>query len=627
MARPTKLTSDTIERLNQAIRLGATYALACQYAGIDYTTFRGWMVQGERAKSGPFFEFFQAIKSAEGAGAVRWLTTIERAAEEGVWQAAAWKLERRYPQQYARKPVEVVDQDTSSEATKADDPHWTALREACRTDVERFALVFFSHWLRDPGSRMHQDFFRRYRQRAGQRGLREATAAPRGHAKTTIKAFIKTIHECVYGSESFIVVISSTQTLAEDKVKQIRDELDTNALLTAVFGPQRGPRWNQGDFITASGVRVVAASPKTQVRGLLEQGRRPSKILLDDAEHAEHVLTQLQREKLWHWFTQDIAKLGSAETNFEVIGTILHPESLLAKLLENPGYEHARYQAVVTFATNIALWQQWRQLFIDLDNPRHREDARAFFEANAEDMLAGSEVLWPEHESYYDLMVMRLVEGELSFQFEKQNNPLPGELYIFDMAQAGYFRLEPEQLVRRDGRVVPLIALREEVVAFWDPSVGNTAESDWSCCAVLGRDPNGFMYALDGYLAQGQPPSTQVEGVVDLLWGWQIPRLGLEDNTFQSLLISDLREAIARRALQEGVNWAVTIVPVTHLRAKLLRIATLEPQVANRWLWFNEALPAEYLRQFTAFRPLPGAGYDDAPDATEGAVRLLQRLR
>jgi hypothetical protein len=114
---------------------------------------------------------------------------------------------------------------------------------------------------------------------------------------------------------------------------------------------------------------------------------------------------------------------------------------------------------------------------------------------------------------------------------------------------------------------------------------------------------------------------------VDVLWRWQISGIGLEDNTFQSLLISDLREAIARRALQEGVNWPVTIVPVTHLRAKPLRIATLEPQVANRWLWFNEALPAEYLRQFTAFRPLPGAGHDDAPDATEGAVRLLQGLR
>jgi hypothetical protein len=217
MARPSKLTPETIEHLTQAISLGASYELACRYAGVDYSSFRNWMRKGEQATSGPFFEFSQAFKRAEGAGAVRWLTTIERAAEEGAWQAAAWKLERRYPQQYARKAVEVVDADAASDATKADDPQWAALREACRADVERFALVFFSPWLRDPGSRMHQDFFRRYRQQAGQRGLREVTAAPRGHAKTTIKAFIKTIHECVYGLESFIVVISSTQNLAEEK--------------------------------------------------------------------------------------------------------------------------------------------------------------------------------------------------------------------------------------------------------------------------------------------------------------------------------------------------------------------------------------------------------------------------
>src|SRR5262249_11645976 len=218
MARPSKLTPETVERLTRAIRLGAGYELACRYAGVDYSSFRNWMRKGEQATSGSFFEFSQAIKGAEGAGAVRWLTTIERAAEEGAWQAAAWKLERRYPRQYARKAVEVVEHDPFSDATKAEDatkadePHWQALREVCRADVERFALVFFPHWLRDPGSRMHQDFFRRYRAQAGQRGLRDATAAPRGHAKTTIKAFIKTIHECVYGQESFIVVISSTQT-------------------------------------------------------------------------------------------------------------------------------------------------------------------------------------------------------------------------------------------------------------------------------------------------------------------------------------------------------------------------------------------------------------------------------
>jgi hypothetical protein len=69
------------------------------------------------------------------------------------------------------------------------------------------------------------------------------------------------------------------------------------------------------DENTAGGTRVLAASPASQVRGLLDQGRRPSKIVLDDAEHSQHVLTQLQREKLHNWFVSDILKLGDWHTN------------------------------------------------------------------------------------------------------------------------------------------------------------------------------------------------------------------------------------------------------------------------------------------------------------------------
>ena len=39
-----------------------------------------------------------------------------------------------------------------------------------------------------------------------------------------------------------------------------------------------GPRWNQADFVTSGGMRVIAASPKTPVRGLLAKGRGPTKM-------------------------------------------------------------------------------------------------------------------------------------------------------------------------------------------------------------------------------------------------------------------------------------------------------------------------------------------------------------
>jgi transposase len=105
--RKTKYTPETVKRLTDAIALGATDKLACAYAGIDESTFYAWL----KAKT----EFSDAIKEAEGKGAITWLAKIEKAATDGNWQAAAWKLERRYPQMYGR----TIDVTSKGDKVKA----------------------------------------------------------------------------------------------------------------------------------------------------------------------------------------------------------------------------------------------------------------------------------------------------------------------------------------------------------------------------------------------------------------------------------------------------------------------------------------------------------------------------
>lgn len=100
MARKTKYTPETVTKLIKALTIGATHELACGFAGVAPSTFYEWM----QAKP----EFAEQVKAAEGAGAVGWLLKIEAAANDGNWQAAAWKLERRYPRQYGRTVQEHV---------------------------------------------------------------------------------------------------------------------------------------------------------------------------------------------------------------------------------------------------------------------------------------------------------------------------------------------------------------------------------------------------------------------------------------------------------------------------------------------------------------------------------------
>src|SRR5262249_6525130 len=127
---------------------------------------------------------------------------------------------------------------------------WVHYRGALRAFAERF----FPHLCTVPFARMHDERFAHEKAMRLVRGRREAIAAPRGNAKTTLRGFIQIVHDCVYRTESFILIISNTVRLAEDRVKHIRDELGHNQELVRFYGVQHGPAWNQGMFITKRAV-------------------------------------------------------------------------------------------------------------------------------------------------------------------------------------------------------------------------------------------------------------------------------------------------------------------------------------------------------------------------------------
>ncbi len=85
--------------LIEALKLGATNVLACQYAGIAETTFYDWLAENA--------EFSASIEKARSYAAIDALRTIQKARREGQWQSAAWLLERRYPQEYGRRTVQM----------------------------------------------------------------------------------------------------------------------------------------------------------------------------------------------------------------------------------------------------------------------------------------------------------------------------------------------------------------------------------------------------------------------------------------------------------------------------------------------------------------------------------------
>ena len=95
MARPTKYTPETSTSLLAAIEDGATFEQAAAAAGIHRDTLTEWRKR--------FPAFSVDLEKAEAAGVVARLARIDAAGRAGAWQADAWWLERRYPEQWGRR--------------------------------------------------------------------------------------------------------------------------------------------------------------------------------------------------------------------------------------------------------------------------------------------------------------------------------------------------------------------------------------------------------------------------------------------------------------------------------------------------------------------------------------------
>ena len=116
MARKPIPIEPYLDKLEQAILLGATYQIAAMYAGISERTFQTWRDKAATAPEGtPLAQLRERLRQAEGRAAITWLAKIEKAASEGNWQAASWKLERRYPETYGRTFNKVALTDASGE--------------------------------------------------------------------------------------------------------------------------------------------------------------------------------------------------------------------------------------------------------------------------------------------------------------------------------------------------------------------------------------------------------------------------------------------------------------------------------------------------------------------------------
>lgn len=108
MGRPrSEMTEEAIEAILKTVRLGLHPDRAAQAHGVSPGTLRS------HRKRHP--EFATAIKEAEAAAEQGFLGRILRHTEKQ-WTAAAWMLERRWPERWTKR--EVVIDTNKQDATR-----------------------------------------------------------------------------------------------------------------------------------------------------------------------------------------------------------------------------------------------------------------------------------------------------------------------------------------------------------------------------------------------------------------------------------------------------------------------------------------------------------------------------
>ena len=507
----------------------------------------------------------------------------------------------------------------------------TQRRELASKSPRDFARVYLGHHFKLPTSRLHEMLFDMLEQATETRAARIAIAAPRGHAKTTVTGLCYSLWSILYDREPFILIVSATKELASTILRSIKDEIQSNPLLLEDFpdrcrppGTRGGPKpWRDNQITLPGGGTILAAGAGQSIRGLKRRDARPTLIIVDDLEEQEQTLSADQREKLRAWFTRTLLPAGEPRTNIIVVGTILHYDSLLANLTsKQPGnhlaasWDSVVFQAVEAFSEKLDIWDRWERIYLRdeiFDKRTGPQAAQDFLDEYEGSHLEGTRVLWPERESYTDLMIQRLTLGRASFQAEKQNEPLDPETCVFREDSFRYWDAADDPEFRDVDELIAGLGYHLRIYGACDPSLGRSGSTgDFTAIVTVAKHrETGVLYVIDADITRRQPDAT-LNHIAALSKLYDYDEFRVESDQFQSVLADQLEDRIRTRGRYMRID------RLTNTGNKRARIEGLEALVASGRLRFSR----RHTMLLDQLRTFPLGAHDAGPDALEMAVSL-----
>jgi predicted phage terminase large subunit-like protein len=275
-----------------------------------------------------------------------------------------------------------------------------ALSLSIANPIDLFAMQYYPHKLVKPVAPFHRDLTKVLSNRDV---YRIAIEAGRGMAKTTWASDIYVGYEICEGPYEEIQVFTQsggTTGLSTKILKRIKRELDTNDLLRADYGIQRGSAWGQ-DYIEVKRGDGKIISVYCRGKHSSARGNR-GLVLLDDVQDINDCKSETVLAADEDWFFSDIVPILLDEQRLVFIGTSISPLSLLSKVKALPNYTVLEFPVEDPPGSGHSAWpEQYSDQFLE-DRKREIGIDRYKAEYLCKPMVSGNPVFREEWLKSYD---------------------------------------------------------------------------------------------------------------------------------------------------------------------------------------------------------------------------------
>lgn len=450
-----------------------------------------------------------------------------------------------------------------------------------RADYGAFVDYYFPHYTMNPQTGAQTPcapfHIKAAKEVKANKNLRAVYKWHRGAAKSThLDIFIPLWLKCQEQREiNLMVLVGKSEDNANTLLADIQAELQYNQRYINDFGEQyNSGSWEEGQFVTKDGTAFFARGRGQSPRGLRYRSHRPDYIVIDDLDDDELCENPNRVQRLTDWVKEALfGALDGGRGRFIMVGNLISKNSVLQKIAETKGVRVSQ--------VNI----------LDADG----------------------NVSWAAKWTRAEVQAIEDFQGYRSFQKEYMNNPI---------VEGAVFRQDWIRWAKR-----PQWRQFDEIVLYIDPSWKSTTKNDYKAAKMWGKTKSGQLWQLRAFVRQATV-AEMVRWCYDL-YEWAqangvAVKFYVEANFMQDMLLDDFTKEGTLRGYQ------LPILPDKRKKPdKFQRIETSAALWERGFVFYDESQKDDPdtlrgLDQTLAFQK-GMRGHDDAPDADEAAISILQK--